>query len=1173
MNGDITKIPVLSCGAVKQLSDIFPELPLPSACTDGVSNDTLICDQSLSNDVEQALNSNNEALISNVSDALSMVSTQNIDLVDETVAMPIDNANAPPILNFLLQRNSRVFNQECASSSHPNRANFNFNWDPQANPNGLNNQHIVFDEDSSVKHQHKRKKRKRRKVGNMEQEIISDGESNGVSVSDWDSGSDNEPSARKSYEIKNTGGEALKLKISIKRAAPVEISTSDNSLKERKEKKHKKSKDKRRHHSRDKSLPSSEGRSEQPLIPPTNGIPMTAKPMLVTSPPKEIFNSQRPPGSSASHSPHQFPFDLQGVFDQTKPDFSTFPINLFDDLSVPHSNAAPNHSMTNSVAAPFSYNDFLPPDLLSSTNIPPALPSQHAHNPSPQTSVYQGNFMVASHLDYSDNTHPDYPTSYGIGQTTTTVAPMGLASYLNSTKPQTISNNPPTSQPTSSVVRSSAPVKPSARRRPPVPKRRRANEVEGLRSWTVKYPGQKNPTEKNATADESSAWDAVVDRQANYLRKKRRLTRQPTALANDYVLENDKDYPKPLTRRNSFGDNDVDESGIGGDNDDTDDHLDPEGGKGVASISLRSSAARCSYAGMDEEGEDIPDEECYKDSSTRRRRKATDDDDAPFEVRIKEPAEQRFPHLQKVTADRARPIRERVHHKPLNAYSEVLGGESASASSLKKFLSHIDHVLEAVEEVDLLAGGENDDGIPQEAIISPADIAELVRDSAKLKSIQAANQVPTDRLLKLLTLLLLNIRDGVNVVRITGDQESMEKISRAVGASLIALNLMTSKDMPREIYLEDVIEQAVQVTRFQLSNCIYPEYDPAYRIENTAKDNQSSIKSRRARERDIHKSTAVVHLYHRLVEVVSGLSELVHIQRLTDSLILSLCTVGVSIFFVENVSELQLSGLKLVPALYAHYHMCRQLVTEELISGIARLPSSKRNLRTYRLNSEESIQMFTALSLLLVQSLIELPTVPSFGQQSKDKQQQEYLEQHQNSSAVDSTSSLHEIKPDDEVLVVSSYKRAVLTAHNFLASFLRKSTTRGEDDYRMIFENFVNDLLLTVNKPEWPAAEVMLSLLGSLLVQQFNNKSLDQSVRVTSVDYLGTVASTLRRDAVTSQLKEHDIDVILRELTEGSQSDSEDEEELGGEQEDESHKIEKGTSYLKPEEGQQKPST
>lgn len=78
----------------------------------------------------------------------------------------------------------------------------------------------------------------------------------------------------------------------------------------------------------------------------------------------------------------------------------------------------------------------------------------------------------------------------------------------------------------------------------------------------------------------------------------------------------------------------------------------------------------------------------------------------------------------------------------------------------------------------------------------------------------------------------------------------------------------------------------------------------------------------------------------------------------------------------------------------------------------------------------------------------------------------------------------------------------------------------------------------------------MLSLLGSLLVQQFNNKSLDQSIRVTSVDYLGTVASTLRRDAVTSQLKEHDVDIILRELTEGNQSDSDEDEEDDDEEED-----------------------
>ena len=35
------------------------------------------------------------------------------------------------------------------------------------------------------------------------------------------------------------------------------------------------------------------------------------------------------------------------------------------------------------------------------------------------------------------------------------------------------------------------------------------------------------------------------------------------------------------------------------------------------------------------------------------------------------------------------------------------------------------------------------------------------------------------------------------------------------------------------------------------------------------------------------------------------------------------------------------------------------------------------------------------------------------------------------------------------------------------------------------------DLLTTVNTPEWPAAELLLSLLGKLLVSKFANKKED----------------------------------------------------------------------------------
>lgn len=37
-----------------------------------------------------------------------------------------------------------------------------------------------------------------------------------------------------------------------------------------------------------------------------------------------------------------------------------------------------------------------------------------------------------------------------------------------------------------------------------------------------------------------------------------------------------------------------------------------------------------------------------------------------------------------------------------------------------------------------------------------------------------------------------------------------------------------------------------------------------------------------------------------------------------------------------------------------------------------------------------------------------------------------------------------------------------------------------------MFEAFVEDLLTAVNKPEWPAAEMLLSALGKLLVYNFS---------------------------------------------------------------------------------------
>ena len=48
-----------------------------------------------------------------------------------------------------------------------------------------------------------------------------------------------------------------------------------------------------------------------------------------------------------------------------------------------------------------------------------------------------------------------------------------------------------------------------------------------------------------------------------------------------------------------------------------------------------------------------------------------------------------------------------MRHKPFSAYSDIAGSSDAAlASSLKKFLAHIDRVLEAVEEANRNSPGK-----------------------------------------------------------------------------------------------------------------------------------------------------------------------------------------------------------------------------------------------------------------------------------------------------------------------------------------------------------------------------------------------------------------------------------------------------------------------------------
>jgi len=484
-------------------------------------------------------------------------------------------------------------------------------------------------------------------------------------------------------------------------------------------------------------------------------------------------------------------------------------------------------------------------------------------------------------------------------------------------------------------------------------------------------------------------------------------------------------------------------------------------------------------------------------------------------------------------------VTKKVERKVLPVARKLDADELMESNNFKRFNKVMESIFDAAEEVNMAeldVDGEEEKEIPTELLVPKYQASELASEASKLKSLSAMEQIPVERLVKLLSILSWNIKDGSSVVPIAnGDEEddeqeddklflelAAERVNRAADCAICAMNVMTSHNMNKRVYLDDVIDRIAQFTRFQLQKTIYPSFDPVYKELSKNKDAYIGSMKKKRNFAPTVRDKKIIHLYNRCHEIVSLLSELVHIQLLTDTTVLHLSTMGVAPFFVENIPELQLSALKMVTGVFAKYDKHRKLVLDDILASIARLPQTKRSLRTYRLNKTDNIQMLTALVLQLIQCVIALPDRMGRPANEKTKKEEEIKEEDEEEPII-----------DRDVLVNNKYESAMATAVQFLTVFLKKCGSKSEDiDYRPLFENFLQDLLTTVNTPEWPAAELLLSLLGKLLVSKFANKGTEVSLRISSLDYLGVVAARLRKDAVQSKLKLDMIDTIIETVKE-----------------------------------------
>ncbi|VDL94437.1 unnamed protein product [Schistocephalus solidus] len=218
-----------------------------------------------------------------------------------------------------------------------------------------------------------------------------------------------------------------------------------------------------------------------------------------------------------------------------------------------------------------------------------------------------------------------------------------------------------------------------------------------------------------------------------------------------------------------------------------------------------------------------------------------------------------------------------------------------SAAALTRFTAHISDILRRIEELDLLkiasairvtaaapsaaavadASDEGEEGkeggfsgdvrsatvdrTPVEARLSRREINALYHESGQVRVAGSMSTVPTGHLVRLLTLLLVNIRDAAALpapnptpsdfrellrrrkARLQrhhhhrqGDVTDKEQISesllwshpiwlrvlRGLDSALIALNIIAGPDVPRPLMMEDLIESVCAIVQFHFSRLI-----------------------------------------------------------------------------------------------------------------------------------------------------------------------------------------------------------------------------------------------------------------------------------------------------------------------------------------------------------------
>lgn len=115
--------------------------------------------------------------------------------------------------------------------------------------------------------------------------------------------------------------------------------------------------------------------------------------------------------------------------------------------------------------------------------------------------------------------------------------------------------------------------------------------------------------------------------------------------------------------------------------------------------------------------------------------------------------------------------------------------------------------------------------------------------------------------------------------------------------------------------------------------------------------------------------------------------------------------------------------------------------------------------------------------------------------------------------------------------VVEIWNKVACISWTLSESFLPKKSPKlpkRDANIHPIIECFMNDLLATLNRPEWPASRLCLTEMAEILMEDRYDKN--SSMRVGSLKWLGIIVARMRQDEMEMARRQKQMDDVIKRI-------------------------------------------